>query len=146
MATAPTALATLSDLETLATSHKYLILDFWAEWCPPCKAIAPLFTKLAAEYTIPNKLAFAKVDVDEAPEIAAKFQVSAMPTFLFLVDGEPNGIDGTGVVASGGVVAGPGGEGLQMIRGADPRNLVAAVSGVAELAKKELGESGEVSC
>ncbi|KAK4119663.1 thioredoxin-like protein [Parathielavia appendiculata] len=147
MATSPTPapLLTLSDLDTLTSSNKYLILDFWAEWCPPCKAIAPLFTKLAAAHTIPNKLAFAKVDVDAAPDIAAKFGVTAMPTFLFLVDGEAKGIDVGAGVTGGGVVSPEKADGLVMIRGADPRNLVGAVEAIAALAKKELEEKGETA-
>jgi thioredoxin 1 len=144
MAAEPTHITTLDDLKTLSSTHKYLILDFWAEWCPPCKAIAPLFSKLAAEHTLPSLLAFAKVDVDAAPDVAAEFGVSAMPTFLFFVDGEPSGIDvGGAVMTGGGVVNGEGG--LTMIRGADPRNLVAAVVEVAKIAKKEQEERGEVS-
>ncbi|KAK4043869.1 thioredoxin-like protein [Parachaetomium inaequale] len=138
------SLTTLPDLDALTTANKYVILDFTAVWCPPCKAIAPLFHKLAAEHTIPNALAFGKVDVDEAAAVAAKFSVSAMPTFLFLVDGEPTGIDvGAGTLAAGPSVLrveGSGADGpLVAIRGADPRALVAAIVKVAELAKGEAG-------
>lgn len=52
--------------------------------CPPCKAIAPLFDKLASENTTSGKLAFAKVDVDAARDVAKLYKVSAMPTFLLL--------------------------------------------------------------
>jgi thioredoxin 1 len=52
--------------------------------CPPCKAIAPVFEKLAAEHATDDKLAFAKVDVDAQPQMAKRYAISAMPTFLLL--------------------------------------------------------------
>lgn len=133
----PTVLKTLADLDALTSTHKYVVLDFTAAWCPPCKAIAPLFGKLAAEYARPGRLAFAKVDVDEAPEVAQRFAVASMPTFLFLVDGRRDvGVDVRGrAVGGGGVVQLDGRDGhVAEIRGADPRNLVALVQTVAELA------------
>jgi thioredoxin 1 len=136
-------LTSLSDLDALATSNKYVILDFTATWCPPCKAIAPLFHKLAAEHSVPGALAFGKVDVDDAAEVAAKFSISAMPTFLFLVDGDPSGIDAGDALADAGPsvvrVEGSGGDGpLVAIRGANPRALGEAIVKVAELAKGEV--------
>jgi thioredoxin 1 len=139
MAAEPAHINSKEDLQTLTKANKYLILDFWAEWCPPCKAIGPLFNKLAGEYTIPGKVAFAKVDVDAVPEVAAQFGVSAMPTFLFLVDGEPGPINVGGAVSGGGAVTSEAGE-LVMIRGADPKNLVGAAKAIAEIAKKEQEE------
>jgi thioredoxin 1 len=56
--------------------------------CPPCKAIAPLFEQLAAKNTIPDGLAFAKVDVDTQREVAQRYGISAMPTFILLEDGK----------------------------------------------------------
>jgi thioredoxin 1 len=56
--------------------------------CPPCKAIAPVFEKLASEHASDGKLAFAKVDVDAQPQIAKRYTISAMPTFLLLRHGE----------------------------------------------------------
>lgn len=137
----PTPIATLSDLDALTSANKTVVLDFWAEWCPPCKAIAPLYGKLAREYAVPGKLAFGKVDVDSAPEVAQRFGVSAMPTFLFLVDGQASGVDVGGKAPGGGGVVFAEGEGVEgrvrMIRGADPRNLVAVVAELGRLAKEE---------
>ncbi|SPQ26211.1 28bcdd26-8b01-4090-95c3-eb31894a5df7 [Thermothielavioides terrestris] len=134
----PHHIASVADLDALAAANKYLILDFWAEWCPPCKAIAPLFAKLSAELALPGAVAFGKVDVDEAPDVAAKFGVTAMPTFIVLTDGEAKGVRvGAGAaVAGGGVVTGDEGE-VRLIRGADPRNLVALAHEVVRLAKEE---------
>lgn len=61
-----------------------VVIDFFATWCGPCKRIAPTFEKLAEAF--PN-VTFLKVDVDEAPELVNTFDVSAMPTFVFLKDG-----------------------------------------------------------
>ncbi|KAL2131087.1 hypothetical protein VTI74DRAFT_5561 [Chaetomium olivicolor] len=144
----PTLIPSLSALDALTSTHKYLILDFTAQWCPPCKAIAPLFGKLAREFSVPNVLGFGKVDVDEAPDVASKFGVTAMPTFVFLVDGEAKGVDvskGQGIGGGGVVLLNEEGHGegkkvVGMIRGADARNLVAVVAEVGRLAKEEAGE------
>ncbi|KAK3301700.1 thioredoxin-like protein [Chaetomium strumarium] len=135
-------ITSLSSLAPLSSTHKYLILDFTAQWCPPCKAIAPLFSRLAKESAVPNVLAFAKVDVDEAPDVAQKFGVTAMPTFLFLVDGEPKGVPVEAVAAVPSVSKDDEGRVVQ-IRGADPRSLVAVVQEVARLAKEEAEGGGE---
>ncbi|KAH6839448.1 thioredoxin-like protein [Chaetomium sp. MPI-CAGE-AT-0009] len=148
MAEAVQVIGSLEALNELTAANKYVVIDFTATWCPPCKAIAPMYQKLATEHAVENRLAFAKVDVDEAQEVAQKFEVSAMPTFLFLVDGEPSGIDvggAEGPLAGKPTVlrakdSGPDGP-LVGIRGADPRSLVEAVNKVAELAKAEAGQS-----
>ena len=80
--------ATLADLDSriqsAALQNKLTILDFTASWCGPCKAIAPIFKELSEEFDAQ----FIKVDVDENPEAAQKFGVSAMPTFVFIKGGE----------------------------------------------------------
>ncbi|KAK4239572.1 hypothetical protein C8A03DRAFT_32334 [Achaetomium macrosporum] len=135
-------ITSLESLSSLTSTHKYLILDFTAVWCPPCKAIAPLFGKLAKEFAVPNVLAFAKVDVDEVPDVASKFGVTAMPTFVFLVDGEAKGVPVEAVAAGGSVSKDDQGRVVQ-IRGADARNLVSVVQEVGRLAKEEGGKAGD---
>ncbi|KAK3898592.1 thioredoxin-like protein [Staphylotrichum tortipilum] len=137
MSSDPAYLPNLAALDALTAANKYVILDFTAVWCPPCKAIAPLFSKLAGQHARPGALAFAKVDVDDATDIAEKFGVTAMPTFLVLVDGEVSGIDAPATVTGGGVVRAAEAEGgkVMMIRGADPRGLVGVVEAVGGLAK-----------
>eukprot|EP00934_Nitzschia_sp_Nitz4_P001498 Nitzschia sp. Nitz4//NODE_202_length_38933_cov_72.610268//7858//8505//NITZ4_additional_000019-RA//1//CDS//3329531777//1498//frame0 len=68
-----------------AANDLLLVIDFTATWCGPCKSISPLFEQMSEES---DDVLFVKVDVDENPETAAKYSVSAMPTFLFIKKGE----------------------------------------------------------
>ena len=61
------------------------MVDFWAEWCGPCKMIAPILDEIAMEYA--GKIKICKVDVDSNPETAAKFNVRGIPTLLILKNG-----------------------------------------------------------
>ena len=61
-----------------------VVIDFFATWCGPCKKIAPAFEKLAEVYP---SIAFLKVDVDESGELVDRYEVQAMPTFIFMKDG-----------------------------------------------------------
>ena len=63
-----------------------VLVDFWAEWCGPCKMIAPLLDELADEYN--GKVKIGKVNVDEHQELAAKYNVTAIPTLLFIKNGQ----------------------------------------------------------
>jgi thioredoxin len=74
------------DWENIESSAKPILVDFWAEWCPPCRLLAPTFEKLAATYG--NEIGFAKVDVDELPDVAGRYGIRSIPTLLLLRDGE----------------------------------------------------------
>ena len=66
-----------------------VLVDFWAPWCAPCMAVAPILDDLAEEYK--GKLGIARLNVDEAPMTASKYGISAIPTMLLFSDGKPVG-------------------------------------------------------
>jgi thioredoxin 1 len=66
-----------SHFSQLLSQSTYTVVDFYADWCGPCKAIAPVFQNLAEKETKPGKLQFVKVDVDSQQEVAKKYGVSA---------------------------------------------------------------------
>lgn len=72
--------------ETISTQTKPIIVDFYADWCVPCKMIAPLLEELAVEHE--NDVLFYKVNVDENPDIAAKYSVMNIPTFASFKGGQ----------------------------------------------------------
>jgi thioredoxin 1 len=72
--------------ETLAQHSELMMVDFWAEWCGPCKAIAPVLEELAREAA--GRLTLAKVNVDENHGLAARYGIRSIPTVLFVKDGK----------------------------------------------------------
>ncbi|KAJ7935678.1 thioredoxin-like protein [Mycena leptocephala] len=100
-------------VESSTAAGKTIVVDFHAVWCGPCKAIAPRFNQLASQNP---QVEFLRVDVDEQPQIAETFHVSAMPTFF--------------AIKSNAVVG--------MLRGADPQ-------GLARLVKQHAGPNPPVA-
>ena len=66
--------------------EELLMVDFWAEWCAPCRAIAPALDELARESA--GKVSLAKVNIDEHPALAARYGIRSIPTVLFIKSGE----------------------------------------------------------
>lgn len=71
------------------TAGEITVIDFWAEWCGPCKTLAPAFAQVAS--TLDGRAKFAKLNVDQAPAVAAAHQVMSIPTILVLRDGSEVG-------------------------------------------------------
>ena len=72
--------------EIVLNSNKPVLLDFWAEWCGPCKQIAPVIDELYEDFK--DKAIVAKVNVDEAGTLSSKYGIRNIPTLLFIKDGE----------------------------------------------------------
>ena len=66
-------------------NNDLLLVDFWAEWCGPCKSMHPIFTRMAKKY---KSVRFARVNVDNAQDIAMKYGVQSIPTFIMFKNGE----------------------------------------------------------
>jgi thioredoxin 1 len=86
MAGSITQLSATTFDEVLASSEEPVLVDFWAEWCGPCKMIAPILDEIATEQA--GKVRIAKLNVDDAPDIARRFEVMSIPTLLVFRDGE----------------------------------------------------------
>ncbi|KAH0334160.1 DUF1000-domain-containing protein, partial [Aureobasidium melanogenum] len=104
---------------SLLSSSRIVVTDFYADWCGPCKAIAPFYEQLANSLSRPNHITFTKVNTDNQKDIAQTYNITAMPTFMVFKNGRET----------------------QRIRGADPKALDAAVKSLAT----EAESSGDAS-
>ena len=73
--------------QTVLQSDKPVLVDFWAPWCRPCQMIAPILDELAKDYS--GKISIARMDVDQNPKTAARYNIMSIPTLLLFKNGEP---------------------------------------------------------
>jgi thioredoxin 1 len=83
-------ITTLTDAtfdEEIGLAEEPVVVDFWAEWCGPCKMIAPILDEIATEHA--GKVRIAKLNVDDNPNAARRFDVMSIPTLIVFKDGQP---------------------------------------------------------
>ncbi|MCS7132441.1 MAG: thioredoxin [Nitrososphaeria archaeon] len=73
--------------EEVLRKYEFVLVDFWAEWCGPCRMLAPIIDELAKEYA--GRVVFVKVDVDRARRLAERFGIMSVPTLIFFRNGKP---------------------------------------------------------
>ena len=83
---ATTAVTDASFKSDVLESEKPVLVDFWAEWCGPCKAMGPYVDKLAEEYA--GRLSVVKLDTQDNPEVAARYGITGIPAFVLIKGGE----------------------------------------------------------
>ena len=76
---------TSQDFDQKKSENELLLVDFWAEWCGPCKSMHPIFSRMAKKY---KSVRFARVNVDNAQDIARRYGVQSIPTFVMFKNGE----------------------------------------------------------
>ncbi|KAG9670894.1 DUF1000-domain-containing protein, partial [Aureobasidium melanogenum] len=108
---------------SLLSSSRIVVTDFYADWCGPCKAIAPFYEQLANSLSRPNHITFTKVNTDNQRDIAQTYNITAMPTFMVFKNGRET----------------------QRIRGADPKALDAAVKSLASEAESSSADASSSS-
>ena len=77
--------------EQVVNSSQPVLVDFWAEWCGPCKQLGPTVEEVASEYS--EQIKVCKMDVDSSRDIAAKYGIRSIPTLIIFKEGEPSGTE-----------------------------------------------------
>ncbi|EAQ92870.1 hypothetical protein CHGG_01105 [Chaetomium globosum CBS 148.51] len=112
-----------SQLTGLLQSSKLVVADFYADWCAPCKQVAPVFEQLSAALSRPNLVTFVKIDTDQQKEVAQAYRVTSLPTFIIFRNGKV----------------------ADKVQGADPMKLQSVVKKLSEEVQNMGSGDGEAS-
>jgi len=77
-------ITTLKELQDIAQTENLIVIDFYAEWCGPCKKLKPFFVELSEREEYKEKICFLKVDADDGDELCSKYSITGLPTVLYL--------------------------------------------------------------
>jgi len=77
---------TIQNFDEILQTNRFVVVDFWAAWCSPCRQIVPLLEELEEEYT--EKILFAKVNIDQNPDLERRYKIYTIPNICFFVKGE----------------------------------------------------------
>ncbi|KAJ5175101.1 uncharacterized protein N7482_000978 [Penicillium canariense] len=116
-------ISSTEQFSTLLSSSRFVVADFYADWCGPCKAIAPVYDSLAQQLSRPNHITFTKINGDNQKELAQAYSVRAYPTFIVFDTGRK----------------------IETVAGANPQKLNEVIRRLASEATKSDGGSGEGS-
>jgi len=75
------------EFDAFLAAHEFVLVDFWAIWCGPCRTVAPIVRELAGDFA--GRLSVGKVDTDRWPEIAGRYDITAIPTLILFKGGQP---------------------------------------------------------
>ncbi|KAH7171174.1 thioredoxin [Dactylonectria macrodidyma] len=109
MSASPTIITSTEQFKSLLKSSRIVVADFYADWCGPCKAIAPVYEALSESLSLPNAVTFTKINSDNQKELAQEYTITALPTFLVFRDGKV----------------------IERVQGADPRKLQGVIQKLA---------------
>ena len=126
MSTKTVHIESASQFSSLLASSTIVIADFYADWCGPCKQVAPIYEQLSEQLSRPNKITFTKINVDKRQDISQAYGVRAMPTFMIFKKAQK----------------------IEEIQGANGQKLNSAIKKVAEEANKidnGVGDEGSSS-
>ena len=113
-----------SEFDQFLADNTYVMIDFYATWCPPCKQIAPIYEALNKKHAIEGHFQMGKLDVEKVREISTRYTISAMPTFMFFKQGKQVAVNSD-----------------PLLKGADPKTLTAAAEKLGGLAKRRAEEA-----